>query len=78
VGPVDSLSCLSDLAGRWVVIRHGGRSLDVWRVRYQGDDEAVARTTFKGIAIRQGGLRLLAPDGRIVDSQWAPRLRTRW
>lgn len=83
MGPVDSLSPehnLPDLSGCWAVLRHGGRSVDSWRVRYRGQQEEAARDAFKKCAIRQGGLRLrlYAPDGRLVESQWAPRLRTRW
>ena len=81
MGPADSLSHehnIPDLAGSWAVVRHGGRRLDTWRVKHLGKDEAAARKAYARIDIRQGGLRLVAPDGRIVQSEWAPRLRTRW
>lgn len=65
---------------QWRVERHGGRSTDKWRVVYSGPDEARARAVFtrERERMRQGGVQLVGPDGKVVASSWAPRLRTRW
>lgn len=64
----------------WQVLRHGGRSTDFWRVLYSGPDEARARAVYsrEKERLRQGEVRLVGPDGKVVSRQWAPRLRTRW
>ena len=66
--------------GPFTLIRHGGRSIDVWRERWRGVSALTARTQFINTSgcMRQGGVRLLAFDGRIIADSWAPRLRTRW
>jgi|GEM_PF-2969866 len=65
--------------GLWTVWRHGGRSSDVWRAVYAGERaQAEARYWREREKMRQGGVRLMDPEGRVVMSDWAPRLRTRW
>ena len=50
----------------WSVTRHGGRRADSWRVVFAGP-EAKAREAFAGrkIGMRQGGLRLMKPNGSL-------------
>lgn len=66
--------------GGYTVCRHGGRGNNQWRVIYRSQQEEQARAKyFKAKeAMRQGGVRLLGPDGTLVRDDWAPRLRTRW
>jgi hypothetical protein len=65
---------------RYVVERHGGRANTDWRERYASPDRAVAEAWFAGLRdrVRQGGVRLRAPDGAVLREYHAPRLRTRW
>lgn len=63
----------------WKVERHSGRDNAPRRViRYVS--ETFARRRFQKIKtdLRQGEVKLIDPDGNVVDSCWAPRLRTRW
>ena len=62
------------------VYRHGGRLADVWRIVAQSKDQGTAMVRYKRVAarLRQGGVRLTAPMGYILESTVAPRLRTRW
>lgn len=61
------------------VLRHGGRSSDSWRVAFDGDREAAERAYQRLYeAMRQGGVRLVDAEGRVLKGAWAPRLRTRW
>jgi hypothetical protein len=64
----------------WRVLRHGGRASDDWREVVRTNVEQMARNRFASERerMRQGGVQLLAPLGTVVDSAWAPRLRTRW
>lgn len=68
-----------DWSGYWHVWRHGGNRSHSWRV--------IASQPFRDAALvyqaharkmRQGGVRLVAPDGEIVYSAAAPLLRSRW
>lgn len=63
----------------YVILRHGGRAADQWREVYRGP-EARARARYTRLVedLRQGGVKLIAPDGTLIDYKWAPRLRTRW
>lgn len=64
---------------RWTVLRHGGRLTDTWRTVCSGDrTRAEERYWREHERMRQGGVRLVDPDGRVVMDDWAPRLRTRW
>ena len=61
------------------VMRHGGRRTDKWRIVARGSFEHctdVFKFQYKGL--RQGGVYLVSPEGSILESGWAPRLRTRW
>ncbi len=62
------------------VYRYGGRSGDEWRMVAKSKDQGTALMRYKRIAgkLRQGGVRLTAPTGYILNSTWAPRLRTQW
>ena len=66
--------------GPFRILRHGGRSTDSWREIWSGPSVQSARTQFVNSSgvMRQGGVQLLAADGRTLAEQWAPRLRTRW
>lgn len=68
-----------ELQQAWKVDRHSGRDHDVYRVKFTGD-ETRARKRFAKIKedLRQGEVRLWDADGNLIDSTWAPRLRTRW
>jgi hypothetical protein len=63
----------------WRVERHGGASIHGWRTMFEGP-EATAREVFGKIetSLRQGGVRLIRPDGHTEFIVNAPRLRTRW
>lgn len=77
---VRSATDLSSKSSQWTVDRHSGRNYDERRVRKTGASEADVRPAFEEIKrdLRQGEVRLLNPAGEVVDSAWAPRLRTRW
>lgn len=62
----------------WQVQRHSGRNNGAWRTLYDGNEDR-ARRQFAAVALnlRQGGVLLVDPNGAMVDSTWAPRLRTR-
>lgn len=66
--------------GCWKVVRHSGRTGATWRTLYEGDDEASAWEVFYPAAstLRQGTVRIVTPEGKIVAGESAPRLRTRW
>jgi len=67
--------------GGWRVLRHGGRRTDDWRsVPCERSDEATSRAVYVRVVerMRQGGARLVAPCGCVVEDTWAPRLRSRW
>jgi hypothetical protein len=64
----------------WKVERHSGRKgVSDWRLLFHGD-ELKAREAFGKVeeSLRQGGVRLIRPDGRTELIVNAPRLRTRW
>jgi hypothetical protein len=63
----------------WKVERHSGRLGDHYREVFAGE-ETIARAKFEKIekALRQGGVRLIRPDGHTEYIVNAPRLRTRW
>lgn len=69
-----------DATGHWRLLRHGGRRCDHWRDLKCPDDEKQARKLYDAecCGMRQGGLRLIAPDGRIAAARWTASLRTRW
>lgn len=63
----------------WTVLRHGGRRRDSFRTLFSGSEAAArARYAREHERMRQGAVRLLAPDGTVILSDWAPCLRTRW
>jgi hypothetical protein len=70
---------MTDL-GKWRVERHSGRGMDHWRLKLETIKAAEAKTRFDKIAekLRQGGVRLIRPDGKTEFIVNAPRLRTRW
>lgn len=70
----------SNSVGRWLVLRHSGRSGDPWRLKFWTGVEAEARARFDELAgeLRQGGVALATPEGEIINITSAPRLRTRW
>ena len=72
---------------RWSVMRHGGRYGDRWRDasprRPWGADEHSANTAKESfrqmhLALRQGGVALIDPEGNVVGFSSGPTLRTRW
>lgn len=66
--------------GPFKLRRHGGRRTDTWREVWSGPSVQTARTQFVNTrgCLRQGGVELLAADGRRLAHAWGPRLRTRW
>lgn len=63
----------------WCILRHGGRSSDTWRVQagpFAQEPTSLWRKA-RG-AVRQGGLRMVDPEGKVVKEYQAPRLRSRW
>jgi hypothetical protein len=68
---------------RWRLLRHSGRQggpeSDGWRDTFTGPEwRARSRYRAASAAMRQGGLRLCRPDGRVDSERHAPRLRSRW
>lgn len=65
---------------KWVIERNSGRRIGSWRVVWSGTDETKARNQYEKryAALRQGGLRLIRPDGHTEFIVTSPRLRTRW
>jgi hypothetical protein len=78
-----TLRRLSELQRPWRVLRHSGRGdpsdSTGWAEKFVGE-EAKARDHYGKLvkAMRQGGVRLVKPDGSVDAEQHAPRLRTRW
>lgn len=64
----------------WKVYRHSGRYQTDWRVAKECDTEELARKWYNSMveSLRAGRIKLVNPDGVIVDEAWAPWLRTRW
>jgi hypothetical protein len=62
------------------VERHGGRACDRWRSLGEFSTQKAAHELFVKLwpDVRQGGLRILAPDGTVIRQGAEPRLRTRW
>jgi hypothetical protein len=67
-------------AGCWLVVRHSGRRDSGWRIATGLQNEADIRRFYRKDyeRVRQGGIRLVSPDGAIIHEYWAPRVRTRW
>lgn len=65
---------------QWIIERNSGRYGGHWRTVWSGLVEAKARVEFdkRHAAMRQGGLRLIRPDGHTEFIVTSPRLRTRW
>ena len=63
----------------WEVRRWSGRGSDDQRSIFSGDEAAARARYAKEVeALRQGEVLLCNPQGDCVESQWAPRLRSRW
>lgn len=63
----------------WSVQRHGGNSNHHWRTIFTGDEMQCRDQFEREVAnLRQGGVALVNRAGRVVDSKYWPRLRTRW
>jgi hypothetical protein len=62
----------------WTVWRHAGRSTDSWRQSFAGS-ETEAREHYQHAyrGLRQGGIELRCPRGRVVKSHWAPQMQSR-
>lgn len=61
------------------VLRHGGRSTDEWRTLLETDDYGKAEERFNKVALKLRQGRVVITDGeRVIKSEWAPLLRTRW
>lgn len=63
----------------WSVKRWSGRSNDLPKVIFLGDEQQ-ARTKYNKIqkSLRQGSVYLIDPNGKIIENTFAPRLRTKW
>lgn len=66
--------------GPFELRRHGGAASHHWRTVWRGASAESARTQYVNWqgTMRQGGVQLLAADGRVLAESHAPRLRTRW
>jgi hypothetical protein len=70
-------------ADPWTVKRHSGNGSPdddgLWKERFAGEEDK-AREKYAKIkeAMRQGGVRLIRPDGTIALEQHEPRLMKRW
>lgn len=66
--------------GFFAVLRHGGRSNDVWRLMMSTQIESGAEEAFMKTyrAMRQGALVLLSPEAKKLRYYEAPLLRSRW
>lgn len=67
----------------WRVLRHSGAGAPsdaaAWVERFAGrEDKARERYGKLVKAMRQGGVRLVRPDGSVAIEVHEPRLRTRW
>lgn len=58
-------------------MRHGGRRSDEWKCKLETADEQAARQRYQKLyeGLRQGQLQLIDPEGKAVESTWAPRIR---
>ena len=66
-------------AGVYVLQRHGGARTHRWRPACVGPFHNVMfAVEQRRQRMRQGALRLVAPDGTILWTATAPRLRSRW
>jgi len=63
----------------WVIRRYARGGDAVGRVIFEGPEDT-ARVKFGLIQskLRQGGVTLIRPDGKVELSSSAPNLRTRW
>jgi len=63
----------------WKVMRWSGRRGDDWcGLACETEDTAHELYHRLYVNMRQGGIRLVRPDGSIVKADIAPRLRSRW
>lgn len=63
----------------WKVTRHSGRNGDEAKVVYEGSEEkATAKYRKLEVALRQGFVKLINPDGEVVKRVHSARVRTRW
>jgi hypothetical protein len=79
--PDDPMPAVPDCyVGYWLILRHSGRKDSGWRGVGASKHEEFARRKYRARldGVRQGGLRLVSPDGVIAAEYWAPRVRTRW
>jgi hypothetical protein len=65
-------------SGKWLVLRHGGRNADTWRIAFRGpEDEANLKYATIATALRQGAVELVSTT-ECTERISTPRLRTRW
>ncbi len=63
----------------WKVQRHGGHRNNIWRQVFEGSELDAGKVYQKHITdMRQGGVRLLDPNGKVVFGRSAPGVRTVW
>ena len=66
----------------WSIVRHGGRANGGWRhlASFQRDEEQRAREFYRAmeLSLREGGIAMIAPDGRCDAFSSGPLVRTRW
>jgi len=64
----------------FVIVRHGGRSADRYRLVRVTADEVLARELYQQgrELLRQGAVELWCSTGLLLARTSAPRLRTRW
>jgi hypothetical protein len=66
---------------KYRVERHGGRVDNDWRLVFKTDELGKAQEKYNKFAetIRQGGVRILLEDSKIVICEYsAPRIRSKW
>jgi hypothetical protein len=64
------------------VERWSGRNTDEFRLLYETPllelAESIMLRVYRDDDMRQGVVRVVAPDGSVARVRWAPNLRTRW
>lgn len=67
----------SSEAGEWKIYRHSGFANGRWRLIFSSRDEGKADLRYEALYERwkQGGIRMVDPEGQVIRHAFAPPLR---
>jgi hypothetical protein len=68
------------MGGQWEIYRHSGFFNAKWRRIYATTDEGKASAKYKSIydRLRQGGVRLVDPEGVVIQEFYSGPMTLRW